>query len=217
VTLTIVGGGINALNALGSILTRIGLPTVSLDERDLLRAACRTTGLEDFGDDDFREPFRRLLSCLESEADLTLLGRVAARRDLTSLLETRLRLVADRQRHPEIAAEQIAAPIFIVGLPRTGSTLLHHLLAQDPDTRVTQAWEVMYPSPPPTRETYDSDPRIERATKQLRWLDWLAPDFKTIHPVGARLPLECIALMSARPSAPRAFRPPTTCRATRPG
>ena len=196
-TLKIVGGGISALNALGSILTRFGLPTVSLEERDLLRAACRATGLDDFGDDDFREPLGRLLSCLESEADLTLLGRVAARRDLMGLLETRLRLVADRQRSPEISAEQIAAPIFIVGLPRTGSTLLHHLLAQDPDTRVTQAWEVMYPSPPPTQDTYDSDPRIERATKQLRWLDWLAPDFKTIHPVGARLPLECIALMSA--------------------
>ena len=196
-TRTIVRGGINTLNALGAVLTRTGLPTVSLDERDLLRAACRATGLEDFGDDDFREPFRRLLSCLESEAALTLLGRVAARRDLTDLLETRLRLVADRRRYPAIAAEQIVAPIFIVGLPRTGSTLLHHLLAQDPDTRVTQAWEVMYPSPPPTRDTYDSDPRIERARKQLRWLDWLAPDFKTIHPVGARLPLECIALMGA--------------------
>ena len=196
-TLTMVGAGIRAVNALGSVWNRIGPPLVSLDERDLLSAAARATGLEDFGDDDFREPLRRLLSCLEAEADLTLLGRIAARRDLTGLLETRLRLVEDRKRHPEIAAQHIAAPIFIVGLPRTGSTLLHHLLAQDPDTRVTQAWEVMYPSPPPTRETYDSDPRIERATKQLRWLDWLAPDFKTIHPVGARLPLECIALMSA--------------------
>jgi hypothetical protein len=55
----------------------------------------------------------------------------------------------------------------------------------------------MYPSPPPTRETYETDPRITRATKQLRWLDWLAPDFKTIHPVGAQLPLERIAIMSA--------------------
>lgn len=195
--LNVMSAGIRAVNTLGLLANRIGLPTISLDERDLLAAARRATRLEDFGDDDFLDPLRRLLSCLESEADLTLLGRVAARRDLTGLLENRLRLVADRTRYPDIAVERIAAPIFIVGLPRTGSTLLHHLLAQDPDTRVTQAWEVMYPSPPPARETYDSDPRIERAAKQLRWLDWLAPDFKTIHPVGARLPLECIALMSA--------------------
>src|SRR5262249_56336613 len=111
-------------------------------------------------------------------------------------VETRLRPVADRRRYPEIAAEQIVAPIFIVGLPRTGSTLLHHLLAQDPDTRVTQAWEVMYPSPPPTRDTYDTDPRIERARKQLRWLDWLAPGFRSTPPVGARPPLEGLAHQS---------------------
>jgi hypothetical protein len=55
----------------------------------------------------------------------------------------------------------------------------------------------MYPSPPPTRATYETDERIARAAGQLRWLDWLAPDFKTIHPVGAQLPLECIAIMSA--------------------
>jgi len=62
---------------------------------------------------------------------------------------------------------------------------------------VAQAWEVMYPSPPPARAAYERDPRIERATRQLRWIDWLAPDFRSIHPLGAQLPLECIAIMSA--------------------
>ena len=195
--LNILGAGIRTANALGSVLSRAGFPLVSLNERELLDAACRATGLDDFGDDDFREPFGRLLSCLENEADLTLVGRIAARRDLVGLLINRLCLEEDRKRHPKIAAERIAAPIFIVGLPRSGSTLLHHLLAQDPDTRAAQAWEVMYPSPPPRRASYETDPRIERARKQLRWLDWMAPGFKAIHPVGAQLPLECIAIMSA--------------------
>src|SRR5262245_8473647 len=189
--------GIYAINGIGETLNRLGVRPVSLDEGSLLAAASRATGLDDFGDAEFRAPFRRLLDGLESEADLTLLGRIAAHRDLVGLLTNRLRLVEDRRKHPEIAAERIVAPIFIVGLPRTGSTALHHLLAQDPDTRAPQAWEVMYPSPPPTRATYETDPRIERAARQLRWLDWLAPDFKTIHPVGAQLPLECIAIMSA--------------------
>ncbi len=196
-TPAVIGAGIRATNVVGSMLSGMGFRLVSLDERDLLDAARRATGLEDFGDDDFREPFRRLLAGLETEADLTLVGRIAAHRDLTGLLVNRLRLEEDRTRHPEIASRPIAAPIFIVGLPRSGSTLLHHLLGQDPDTRVPQAWEVMYPSPPPTRAAYETDPRIERAARQLRWLDWLAPDFKAIHPVGARLPLECIAIMSA--------------------
>jgi Sulfotransferase family len=196
-TSSIVGAVIHTINGAGVILNLFGLRFVSLDEQSLLDAACRATGLDDFGEAEFREPFRRLLDGLESEADLTLLGRIAAHRDLVGLLINRLRLVEDRKKNPEIAAERIVAPIFIVGLPRTGSTALHHLLAQDPDTRAPQAWEVMYPSPPPTRATYETDPRIARAARQLRWLDWLAPDFKTIHPVGAQLPLECIAIMSA--------------------
>jgi len=197
VALNILSAGIRAANGLGSLLDRAGVRLVSLEEGDLLDAARRATGLDDFGDDDFREPLRRLLFCLEHEADLTLVGRIAARRDLVGLLITRLRIEADRKTHPEIAAERIVAPIFIVGLPRTGSTLLHHLLAQDPDTRAAQAWEIMYPSPPPERASYATDPRIARARKQLQWLDWMAPDFKAIHPVGAQLPLECIAIMSA--------------------
>jgi hypothetical protein len=196
-TSSIVGAGIHTINGGGAMLNRLGLRLISLYEQHLLDAACRATGLDDFEDADFREPLRRLLAALESEADLTLLGRIAAHRDLHGLLTNRLRLVEDRKQNPGIGAEGIVAPIFIVGLPRTGSTALHHLLAQDPDTRAAHAWEVMYPSPPPTRATYETDPRIARAAGQLRWLDWLAPDFKTIHPVGAQLPLECIAIMSA--------------------
>ncbi len=193
----LVQAGIRATNATGSALFRTGLRPVSLSEADLLAAARRATGLDDFGAGDFREPLRRLARALESEAELTLLGRVVARRDLGGLLANRLRLQADRKRFPEIAAEPVAAPIFITGLPRTGSTLLHHLLGQDPGTRVSQAWEVMYPSPPPARATYATDRRIGQATSELRWIDWLAPHFKAIHPVGAQLPLECIAIMSA--------------------
>jgi hypothetical protein len=134
-----------------------------------------------------------LLDGLETEARLTLVGRIVARRDLATVLATRLRLVRDRTRHPAIAHETIERPLFVVGLPRTGSTLLHHLLAQDPASRSAQAWEVMYPSPPPERERYASDRRIAKAARALRQFDRMTPAFKTIHPLGARLPLECIA------------------------
>src|SRR5262245_45445097 len=158
VTSSIVGAGISAVNGVGVVLSGLGLRLVSLDEEHLLDTARRATGLHDFGEAEFRTPLRRLLDALESEGDLTLLGRIAAHRDLVGLLINRLRLVDDRKQNPGIAAERIVAPIFIVGLPRTGSTALHHLLAQDHDTRAAQAWEVMYPSPPPTRVTYETDP-----------------------------------------------------------
>ncbi len=99
-TLNIVGAGIHTANALGSVLSRMGFPLVSLDERDLLDAARRATGLDDFGDDDFRDRLGLLLSCLETEADLTLVGRIAASRDIIGLLINRLRLAGGSQAAP---------------------------------------------------------------------------------------------------------------------
>src|SRR5262249_11618479 len=194
---------VRSTNAAGALLGRTGISPVSLDEETLLAAARRATGLGDLGDESFREPLRLVLQGLEREARLTLVGRLAARGDVVGLLSTRLRLEADRARPPEIAAEEGRRPGFIVGLPRTGSTLLHHLLAQDPGSRVAQAWEVMFPSPPPEAAAYTSDPRITKAARQLAWFDALTPDFKAIHPLGAQLALECIAIMSPTFLSPR--------------
>lgn len=118
-------------NAAGVALRRNWLPLIRLDEQRLLDAACRQTGLQDFGDDRFRQPLRILLEVYEREAALPLIGRLAAWHDTFRLLTNRLRLVEDRKRDPGIAAQEIRAPIFIVGLPRTGLTLLPNLLAQD--------------------------------------------------------------------------------------
>src|SRR5262245_57791010 len=195
--------GLWGLNRVGAGAARAGVEVVSLDERRLLESARRETGRARFADEAFREPLSLVLRGLEQEGRLTLLGRIAARADIAGLLATRLRLEADRERYPGIAAEVIRRPLFVVGLPRTGSTLLHHLLAQDPLARVARAWEVMEPSPPPERGRDATDPRIARAARRLRWFDRIAPDFKRIHPLGAQLPLECIAIMSASFLSPR--------------
>lgn len=198
--MTITGTAFRALvrtfNVLGHALERAGVSFAAFDQESIVREARVQARLEDFGGDEFQEPLRRLLMAYETEARFTTVGRLAARRDTVSLLANRLRLVEDRKRSPAIAHEVVRRPLFIVGLPRTGSTLLHHLLAQDPASRVLQAWEVMHPSPPPERSRYETDPRIARAERQLRWLDRMAPEFKAIHPLGAQLALECIAVMS---------------------
>jgi hypothetical protein len=169
---------------------------LGLDVERLLGAAARRTGLSDFGDGAFRAPLARLISSLEHEARLTFFGRVAARIEIGSMLENRLRLERDRARHPAIAREEVRRPLVITGLPRTGSTFLHGLLAQDPANRVPRHWELRFPSPPPERATYDTDPRIARAARQIRWFFRLAPGFRKIHPVGARLPEECVVVLS---------------------
>jgi hypothetical protein len=119
---------------------------------------------------------------------------VVPRRDAVRLLENRLRLNDALQRNPEIARAEIRRPLFILGMPRTGTTILHELLAQDPANRVPMTWEVFHPWPPPERATYESDPRIAAVEKHFSGIDRLLPDFKKMHPMGALLPQECVAL-----------------------
>ena len=191
-----LSGFARALNSGGRVIERTGLELVRLDEEYLLDEARRRTRLEDFGDPGFREPFRRLLHAYEHEAQLSLLGRIAARQDTIRLLASRLKMEADRRRHPEIAAGEVRRPLFVTGLPRTGTTLLHGLLAQDPANRVPLHWETVYPSPPPDRARHLRDRRIDAAERQLRWFHRLNPDIRKIHPVGARLPEECQIITS---------------------
>jgi Sulfotransferase family len=179
-----------------SLVARPGRRLLRLDANRMLVTASRRTGLHDFGDPAFHEPLERLLRSLEAEACLNLVGRIAALGDLTGMLMNRLRLERDRAQHPGIAREQIRRPLIITGLPRSGSTFLHGLLAQDPASRVPLHWELRFPSPPPERSSHDTDPRIERAARHIRWFFRLAPEFRKIHPVGARLPEECVIILS---------------------
>ncbi len=182
-------------NAAGNVFQRTGFPFVRLEAQDLLEKARKQTHLCDFGDDSFQEPLRILLKACKEEARLTLIGRLALRTDTLRFLTNRLRLVEDRKRYPDIASQQIHQPVFIVGLPRTGSTLLHRLLGQDPTNRVPLTWEVMFPTPPPVFGKCDDDPRIADTNKLLKGFDRLAPGFKSIHPMGARFPTECVGIL----------------------
>ena len=186
--------GLRVFNRIGGWLRALGVPLVSLDEAALDARARKVSGLADFGDTTFREPLRVLLDSLETEAELSMLGRVIARTDVVRLLVNRLYMADAQRRHPEIAAAPIERPLFIVGLPRTGTTILHELMAQDPANRVPMTWEVMHVHPPPERATYETDPRIAAVEKHLAGVDRLIPNFKSMHPMGARLPQECVAL-----------------------
>lgn len=128
-------------NAFGRVFPQNGSAFPTLGEPALLEKAIRLTGLEDFGDESFREPLGILLQALHTDARLNLVGRIVAHNDVLRLLCNRLRLWEDRKRHPGITDQIISRPLFITGLPRSGSTLLHALLAQGP------AFEAWSPSP----------------------------------------------------------------------
>ena len=136
-------------------------------------------------------PALQLLSdTCNNEAKLTPIGRFAVHRQIVELLVNFAHLTRARCANASIADETIASPVFITGLPRTGSTILHALLAQDPDVRVPATWEVM--RPPVAHGGKESG--IKYCERRLRWAHWLAPRFRAIHPLGARLPQECIAI-----------------------
>jgi hypothetical protein len=185
---------VKVINAAGRFLGRRAV--AGFQSKDLLDTARRQTGLNDFGDPSFLEPLRRLIESLGAEARLTPVGQLATRHDLIRLLVNRLQMEEDRKRNPGIAEEEIRQPIIITGLPRTGTTLLHSLLALDPASRVPLTWETMYPSPPPEAATYRTERRIGVADRQISWFHRLVKGFNRIHPIGARLPEECLVIFS---------------------
>jgi hypothetical protein len=183
---------VRAINTAGGVASRLGL-SPSLDEGSLIEAARKRTGLEDLGDPGFRCGLRVLLRSLDEEARLTPLGRMAARSRIVSLLELRLRLVDRVRTDPAVADEVIDRPLFVLGLPRTGTTVLYGMLASDPAMRSPASWEVGRPFPPPVVE----DPaRVAAMDKDLDRFRRIAPAIDAIHPMGARLPQECLALQA---------------------
>jgi len=180
-------------NGCGALLEKMHFPARRTLATDLIEAAKRHCGLDDFGDGDFFEALSRLLESCHSEARLSWIGKIALRTNIVQILCSRLQMEQDRQLYPEIGHQEIRQPLFIVGLPRSGTTLLHNLLAADPEHRSPLMWEVMAPSPP---TVVDEKRRIQRAAQSCHYFNWLAPTFRDVHAVGAELPQECVGLMT---------------------
>ena len=174
-------------NALGRGFERIGLRP-KLSEASLVAAARKSTGFHHLGDDDWREPLLRTLDAVEREAKLTPIGRFGVRTVLIRSLAQRLRIEALRDLQPEIFRLPIEAPVFIVGLQRTGTTVLQRLLAQHPKLRALKSFEAANPAPFIERGPLPDgaeDPRLGVARMAENSIRYLAPDFFASHPVLA--------------------------------
>jgi len=164
--------------------------------QDLLDAARTTSGLRDFGSDTFREGLEVLVLSLDKEADLSVAGRDAVFAQIVGRLTTRLTIEDWYRRHPEIDDQEIVAPLFQLGLPRTGTTALGNLLAQDPAIRYLRTWEAGSPCPPPDLATEGDDPRIARAQARLDGEHERAPSLQSMLPISPTSPAECGNLMA---------------------
>ncbi|MBV9274539.1 MAG: sulfotransferase [Verrucomicrobia bacterium] len=163
----------------------------------LCAEAKRRTRFEDFGDPPLDPALTILVNSLELETGLHPLGRFLLLVHLRGLLETRLRLTNIWNRHAEvIAAEGIQRPIFITGMPRSGSTFLHELLSADPENRAPRAWEVMFPIADGRQSTRELNSRVRNAEFSLWCFRRLAPGADSVYPMRAWTPQECIAIHS---------------------
>jgi hypothetical protein len=156
---------------------------------DLLDAARAETGLDDFGEDSFREGLELLVRSLRDEARLNAVGELVLRHRIVQHLSQRLQVEDWYRRHPEIDDEQVVAPLIGLSLPRTGSTALTFLLAQDDRARYLRRWESGRPCPPPST-VEPPDPRIRQAAEEA------GIGTKEHVPADISGPMECQELMA---------------------
>ncbi len=160
---------------------------VSLDPDELVATARESTGLEDFGGDDWRAHYEVLLEAIERESQLHLAGRVLTRAEVLRTLRNRLRLADLWQREPAILEAPLAPPVFVVGSPRSGTSILHELLALDPRSRAPLMWEMSHPV-----ESLAGDAMRDTGDAVTTWWHDLQPEYETMHANAGDLPNECI-------------------------
>lgn len=153
------------------------------------------TGLSDFGDPSFLAPMRGLLRAMEEEADLHAAGRAAQRERVIGILVNRLRAEEHIRRHPEILLEEIRHPFAIVGLARTGTTMLQRMIARDPRILALMWWEARHPAPWPDMPQGAVDPRIRAAQQEVAAMVETVPEIVAAHPIDAEAPDEEIMLL----------------------
>src|SRR6201986_2024694 len=151
----------------------------SADElEDGARAA---TGLHDFGSPYYREGLERTVDALNTEAELSEMGRIIQHATISNALIQRLKVEDTYSQNPEIDDEIVSGPIFVIGLPRTGTTALSQLVAADPQFRSLRMWESQAPTPPPETATQDSDPPIAETEAGLAMMNQMFPLMESMH------------------------------------
>ncbi len=191
-----MGGFLKGLSSIRNIL--------SLDS--MLNEAQNITGLSDWGDENFLIPLRMLTEPDEEKFKLTLVGKAILRSNLVHCLKNRLLIQQELKSHPEIVEVPIHRPLFITGLPRTGTTLLQNLLSLDPFCRPLLCWEALHPAPSPDPHTHKTDPRIAAMEKAIKSSYKYFPQHMAIHHMSAGKPDECMHLLKNSFLEPIAFR-----------
>lgn len=180
-------------NRLGRLLG-VGEGPMRVDH--VLEKARKKTGLSDFGEDGYREPLEVMIDAINREAKLNPIGRMIIEGRIVSVLVNKLVAQDTIKKHPDILEVKVEAPIVVAGLARSGTTMLHRLIAVDPSMRSLASWEAINPAPRTTpRAGRGPDPRVSQAATAAKGLKYMSPGFFAIHPAEPDAPEEEVILL----------------------
>ena len=182
-------------NRMGRALWKLGIGGKQITVQAVLSDARRKVGLDDFGDEGFLEPLEVLVDSINREARLNPVGHMIIRGRIVGVLANKLVAQDSIKRHPEILDIPIEAPIVVAGLARTGTTMLHRLIAQDPAIRSLASWEAINPAPAQQNDGKKKDPRFAQAAAAAKGLKYMSPGFFAIHPAEPDAPEEEVILL----------------------
>lgn len=137
------------------------------------------------------EGLSQFLASAGAESELSLFGRLALRWDLVRLLRNAQLIEDAHKANPALSAAAIEKPLFILGLPRSGTSFLHDLMARDASSQVPRNWQMIYPAPRPADFRPEGDKRVRIVDRQLDVFNGLAKGFRDLHPIYADSPQEC--------------------------
>jgi len=182
----------NAANFIGSFFPS----KPSLSEQYILDTALNSTGLNDWGSDSFLEGLRVLLDASQKEAKLHYVGREFLQKECIRAVKDRLRLEQAVNDNPDINNSSIKKPVFILGLPRTGTSLLQNLFFQDTRFRNLHYWEQIAIGPQPTPENLQNNYILDACIANMNEFSKIAPEFISAHEINPAGPEECNGLMA---------------------
>ena len=182
-------------NRVGRALWKLGIGGKPITVQGVLSDARRKVGLDDFGDEGFLEPLEVLVDSINREARLNPVGHMIIRGRIVGVLTNKLVAQDTIKRHPEILDIPVEAPIVVAGLARTGTTMLHRLIAQDPAIRSLASWEAINPAPAKQKPGQKKDPRFAQAAAAAKGLKYMSPGFFAIHPAEPDAPEEEVILL----------------------
>jgi hypothetical protein len=177
------------MNELSAVLDPQSIVPITV--KSLLAEATRNTGLSDFGDAEWRQHLSTLISSMNGESRLNVVGRLLTRAELLLYIQARLSINAQYSAHPEIEDQKIDKPIFITGYGRSGTTILFEILSQDPRFRSVRKSEAYFPVTPPKGQP---DLRSANIAKVNEFIESLLPELGGMHKIGGDLPVEAVEL-----------------------